>query len=281
MPIVKKITAPVAAVKKRAVAVAVAKSAVLSEKLSLPTQKSKPSEDLAKILWLIYGERKIGKSSLAAEFEDPFFFMFEPGGRSLSVRQVAVPTWDAFLGYLKLLEATPNYCKNVVIDTGYQAYEKCLDYVCRVRGISHPSDEEWGRGWDMVRKEFTQAHDRIFNLGMGFIVLAHSEVKEVQRRDGTKYHKLSVQLGGAPFKFYAGVADIIAYYQYADNGQRELTIRGDAFIEAGCRTATAFKYTDGSEVVHVPLGNKGPKSSYQILVNAFNNKLVRPITVSK
>jgi hypothetical protein len=270
MTVVKKVINSPAAVKKSYV------PAASSGKLELPKSKSKPETDLSKVMWLLYGERKIGKTSLAAEFDDPLFFMFEPGGKALSIRQVNIPEWGTFKEYLTLLEKNPGYCKTVVIDTGYQAYEKCLDWVCKTHGISHPSDEEWGKGWDMVRKEFTQAHDRIFNMGLGFIVTAHSEIKEVLRRDGSKYHKLSVQLGGAPFKYYAGVADIIAYYQYDDKGQRELTVRGDSFIEAGCRLTDAFRYTDGTEISHIPIGNKGTKKAYEILLNAFANKLIKP-----
>ena len=274
MGIVKKLPTP--ATKKLTIA-----KEVDTAGLTLPTMNSKAIQDMQDVFWLLYGERKIGKSSLAACFPSAFFMMFEPGGKSLEIKQASCQTWEHALQYVKLLENNPAYCKTVVIDTGFKAYEKCTDYVCKRDMISHPSDAEWGKGWDAVRREFYAFHERILNLGLGMIVTAHSEIKDVNRRDGSKYQKLSVELGKTPFTFYAGIADIIAYYQYNEKNERELTIRGDSFVEAGCRLVKNFNFTDGTPVVHIPIGNKGAKEGYQILCDSFANKLIRKIAIAK
>ena len=198
--------------------------------------------------------------------------MFEPGGASLEARQVTIPNWEHFVEYLSLLEANPGYCKTVVIDTGAMAYDMCLEHVCAREGMIHPSDEEYGKGWKLVSDEFKKAHKRIFNMGLAFIVTAHSDIKSVQRRDGTKYHKLTVDLGGSSFKYYCGVVDIIAYYQYDADNSRMLTIRGDANLEAGVRCKKNFEYSDGTPVVNIPMGDS-EEESYDNFVKAFNNEM--------
>jgi hypothetical protein len=82
---------------------------------------------------LIYGTKKIGKTSLAAQFPDALFMMFEPGGKALSIYQVDCSTWSNALGYLDLLEAqkkagTLKY-RTIVLDTGFEAFQKCFEYI--------------------------------------------------------------------------------------------------------------------------------------------------------
>lgn len=243
--------------------------------LSLPSTASTPATAVEAYTWLIYGERKIGKTTLCSQFDDPFFLMFEPGGKALNIRQVAVPTWDHFMEYISLLEKNPGYCKTVVIDTGYMAYESCLVASCKELGIQDPRDEAWGKAWKFIDKKFREAHQRILNLNLGFIVTAHSEVKTIQRRDGTSYDKLSTQLSAQAFRFYCGVVDTIAYYQYGKNGERELTIRGDDHVEAGTRCKGHFLDKNGKPNDTIPMGNS-EEEAYKNLCLAFDNKLNMP-----
>jgi len=244
--------------------------------LTLPESKSVPCSKITDYTWLIYGERKIGKTELASHFDDPFFLFFEPGGRAQKLRARFVNSWDEFLQYITLLESKPDYCRTVVIDVGGKCYDLAFEYACRKLGIEHPQDDAGGgKGWKTVEKTFIEAHNRLFALGVGIVVLAHSEVKEIRRKDGSKYDKFTLQLGAQPFRYYAGTFDTIAYYQYDDDGNRILTIRGDANIEAGTRCRDNFLYTDGMPVVHIPMGTNSDEG-YKNLVNAFNNKLLNP-----
>ena len=47
--------------------------------MQLPKNKNVPSDDLADYVLMIAGEKKIGKTSLAAEFPDSFVIEGEPG----------------------------------------------------------------------------------------------------------------------------------------------------------------------------------------------------------
>lgn len=243
--------------------------------LSLPDKKTIPFTDMSHYTWLIYGERHIGKTELAAQFNDPFFMFFEPGGNAQSLKAVFVPTWEHFLKYIELLEKNPDYCQTVVIDVGGKCYDCCFDYTCRELGIQHPVDEaKGGKGWKMVDKYFIEAHNRIFSAGFGIIALAHSTIREVKRKDGTSYDKLTVDLGAQAFRYYCGTFDNTGFYNYTNGGKRVLTIRGDENVEAGTRCTKNFLYTDGTPIKDVSMGNSA-KEAYNNLQMAFNNKLSR------
>lgn len=253
------------------------KKKIPGEGISLPTGLSVPSENLLDYTWLIYGERKIGKTSLFAEFArgETFFLMFEPGAKGLALRKREVSSWEEFEEYVTLLEKTPKYSSLNVIDTGGAAYEMALGAVKKLFGLDDIRDKAWGGGYVEVRQRFESLHNRLLRTGAGFGVTAHSEVKRVEPKFGPAYDKLSIQLSKQAFNYYAGVVDNICYYHYDENGARILTIRGDEGVEAGTRCQGRFLYPDGEPIKHIPMGNS-PAEGYANLVRAFENRLPKP-----
>lgn len=263
----KKTTTPAASAGKKAVPSRPA--------LSLPDEHSTPSDNLLDYTWLIYGERKIGKTTLLAQFEDPFFMLSEPGAKGLSIRKREVADWDEFLGYIDLLEKRKNFCRMVCLDTGDGFYQKCFESAKIELGLEDIRDKAWGGGWTEIRTRFKAAHERLYRLGSGFAVTAHAEIQHIKPKFGPEYDKLSIQLGGQAFKYYAGIVDTIAYYHYDDNGRRILTIRGDETVEAGTRCKGHFLYPDGTPIKDIPMG-ESEEEGYANLVLAFNNELPKP-----
>jgi hypothetical protein len=244
--------------------------------LSLPTGLSVPKDNLTDYTWLIYGERKIGKTSLLAQFVRNFFLMAEPGGRGLALLQKEVKSWEEFLGYIQLLEDNEDYCDMVTLDTGDAHYLNGLSHIIESLGLQDIRDKAWGGGWIALRDAFRKAHERIYHLGLGFAVTAHSEVKTIKPKFGPEYDKLVVQMSGQAFKYYAGIVDNICYFHYKDDGKRWLQIRGDETVEAGTRCEGRFLYTDGTPIIHIPMG-KSPQEGYQNLKLAFANQLPKPV----
>ena len=246
----------------------------------LPDKANIIAENLSDYTWLIYGERKIGKTKLFSEFKNPFFFMFDPLNKGLAIKQIHIPNWLFFRKAVDMLhkkiEGDPGYCDIVIIDTGFMCYERCYQYMMGKLGITDPQDKAWGSAWKEIGREFMEAHDKIFELDRGFGVTAHTAMVEVKRRDGSTYTKLTTQLGSQAFKFYNGLVDVIAYYQYNAENKRELSIQGDSLIEAGARIDEHFFYTNGNPIAHVPMG-KNSKEAYKNLELAFNNKLIEPV----
>ena len=208
--------------------------------LSLPTKKSKPVQGLHSFTMLIYGREKIGKTTLCEEFEDAFFLMFEPGGKDCEIYQRPVTNWKTFIGYIDLLEAEKDQFKTVVIDTMDVCARMCQRYVCKKFNMQHPSDEEYGKGWDYVREELTIALARLTSLGRGVIFLAHADEKKIKRSTGFESSRIMPRLSGQASSVVEPMVDIWAYYAYEDDGKRTLHIRGDDLISAGHRLRRNF-----------------------------------------
>lgn len=246
------------------------------EDASLPSVRTEPKQSIHDHTWLIYGRKKIGKSSLLAHFPKCLFFPFEPGLRSLSVYKVpkkgdVLKNWKQAERHIRLLEKGDHDFETVCFDPGDKAYKRCLESVCEELGIAHPGKvKDYGASWEMVSTAFQSAHERIAGAGLAFVVLAHEKKKEFENYDGKTYDRIMPKFGGAVEDYYEGTVDIIGYYHYV-NRYRALQIRGDQFVTAGCRAEDAFLTPSGERIIKIPMGFSS-KEAYENLVKAYNNQ---------
>lgn len=244
-----------------------------AETLNLPMEKSVPVESLGGYTALIYGRKKIGKTSLCSHFPKSLFVLFDPGGKALRLYQVSPKNWRQFVRYVDLVIKDDRF-ETVVIDTADIAYDDCLEHVCFQLGVDHPSDAGWGKGWNAVRTEFVRQIKRLTRSGKGVIFISHQRETEIEERSGKKYHMKTNTLSGQAKEALEGIVDIWANYDY-DGKTRMLTIAGDDFTDAGNRCEENFHYTDGSPIREISMGNSS-QESYENFVKAFYNKLEKP-----
>lgn len=230
--------------------------------VSLPTEISVPATELGLYSILLFGEPKVGKTSLAAHFPDAFLLEFEPGGRAIRAFQKDVHSWSEFKEYLTLLEGT-NRFKTVVMDTADIAYKMCLEWICQEKGFEHPSDESYGKGWSLVNSEFVAQIHRMLNLGRGVIFVSHAQEKEIKSRLGDTYEKIVPTMSGGGRAALEALADIWAYMYHGKEGRRWIRIRGNDHIAAGCRLKERFV---GVEEINL---GRSDEEAYRHFVSAF------------
>ena len=228
---------------------------------------------------MLYGKKKIGKTSLASHFPNPLFLMFEPGAKALKVHQTPTITdWAQFRKYIDDLTDTEHTFQTIVVDPIEVAYKRCLACVCEEQGISHPSDEnDFGKTWGLVRDEYTFQMQRLMDLeDCGVLFLAHDIIKEHKRPlTGETYSMTTAELSKGAAQFFVGVSDIISYYTYVGN-RRYLLIDGFDDIEAGCRAEDHFQTVDGRKVKAIDMGTTS-REAYDNLIGAWENKLENPL----
>ena len=239
-------------------------------KLELPEGKSKPSDSLQDYSILIYGRKKIGKTTLAAQFDGALFLMCEPGGKALRIRQRPVKNWLEFKGYIALA-IKDKATRTIVVDTTDFAYEYCFDYVCEEKAMDHPADEGYGKGWKAIRKEFTEVMTELLHSGKGVIFISHSKDEEFKTRKSEAYSKAVSSMPGQAKDVLEGLVDIWANYDY-DGKRRVLIMSGNDEVDAGHRIEGRFKYPNGEPIESIPMG-RSPKEGYRNFVAAFNNHM--------
>lgn len=237
----------------------------------LPDKPSTPLQTLGGYTMLLYGEKKIGKTTLCAEFPGALFLMFEPGGKALRIFQEPMNSWLKFTRFVDLIIKDEKF-KTIVIDTVDFAYDDCLICECKKLGIEHPSDAGWGKGWASVKSEFSRQIRKLLRSGKGVIFISHQREVEIETRSGKKFHRKTNTMTGQGKETIEGLIDIWANYDYVGEG-RYLTVLGDDYIDAGNRCKENFKYTDGIKIRKIYMGNS-PKEAYTNFINAFNNKLI-------
>jgi AAA domain len=235
----------------------------------LPDEKSDPIEDLGKAVILITGEKKIGKTSLSAQFGKNLNLSFEVGYKGLEIFQIDIPDWETARAVGRKLRKDKKF-NTVTVDTADQAYKKMEKYVLKKHGIDHASELEWGKGWAALKQEFEDFIDLLTHTGKGVMLISHSQEKEVRTRDGGSYDRIMATIPKAGREIIEGLVDIWCHFGY-DGKRRVLTILGDDHISAGHRFTNRFRTPDGRPVRRIDMG-RNEKEGYANFLACWNNK---------
>lgn len=195
--------------------------------MNLPTTKSKPVSRFEDEITLIYGAPKVGKSTFCSQFEAPLFLDSESGLRNLETYNIPIGCWeDVMDAYKALHEAKKNgtlIFKTLVFDTINNFYLYCMDFICRKNGIKHPSDLDYGKGWSMVRTQFTTAMNAFKSLGLGIVYVSHASEKQIKTRAG-EYTRYDCAISGQAYELIVGSCDFVlfALIESTPDGERRI-----------------------------------------------------------
>jgi hypothetical protein len=205
----------------------------------LPTKKTPPSLTFEKAKVLLYGQPKIGKTTLATNLADDVLVLAcEPGLGGLSAYSVEIDSWDTFRKVGAELSESDKY-SIVAIDTVDELYRMCADSVCASLGVEHLADAEWGKGWQMARDEFRLRVGKLAGLGRGMWAISHSMETEIRTRVGTRTRTVPT-LDKRAFGFLEGFVDAILFCEAIHS-----TESGEQRV---IRTAPSEEYIAGGRV---------------------------------
>jgi len=239
-----------------------------SEEFELPTEKSIPKTKIGEFIVLIFGEKKIGKTMLSSQFPNAFHMMFEPGGKSLEIYQSEFTDWGTFKKAVTKIRSDKRF-DTISIDTVDLAFKSAERYACAKLAIDDPADEEWGKGWRAIRKEFELQIHRLVSAGKGVIFISHSMEREIKTRRGSSSHRVVSTMPKQAGEIIEGLVDIWSCFTY-DGDKRILIIGGNEDVSAGHRLDDRFKWK-GESVHTIPMG-KSAEEGYKNFVDSFNNK---------
>ena len=216
----------------------------------LPEERTPPLTDLGKMVTLIYGPPKIGKSTLASTYPKALFIATESGLRFLDVYEIPCTDWLKFRSIVNDLreDDAKEKFSTIVIDTVDLLYRVCEDHVCQTKGIAHPSDEDWGKGWANVRDEFQRGMSYLTGEGYGVVFVTHHKEEEHVYR-GRKIVKTVPSFTGMARRIILPLVDFIFYFAPdvdtpEEEGARRLYSRNAVEYEAGSRQAFMPAFID-------------------------------------
>ena len=132
--------------------------------------------------------------------------------------------------------------RTVCIDTVDNLWKFCVNYVCAKFDMQHPSDQEWGKGWDLCKDEWRKVLVPLSMYGYGLLFISHEQERTTNTRT-KKIDKTMPTIPGSARSVILPMCDIIAHL-----GIREVEVDGETeelrvatfqpteAIEAGDRT---------------------------------------------
>lgn len=186
----------------------------------LPTEKSVPVSDPGQLTTLLYGSPKVGKSTFAAGFPDAIFLSTEPGLNLLSVYKVDVTNWEEFGEAWMQLKKDDRY-KTIIIDTVDNLFEFCRIHMLGKLGLVHEHDaNDYGRTYQIVRKEFEKAVNALTNSRYGIVFISHAKRDEEKIR-GQVINRIYPTVPKQAREYLLGLVDIILYANTEDVVRKE------------------------------------------------------------
>ena len=240
------------------------------ERKILTKKKFKPLDDLHRYTLIVYGEKKIGKTTLLSQFPNTYSFMFEPND-SYELYKDDIIDWQDFLDLVPQFLAGKHDYESCCIDNGRNCYELALDFVCKRLDIEHPAQQnDYGQTWAEIYKEFSTPIKKLMQSQYGFAVTCHQTEKDIETRTGRTFVQVMPDLSSAAARLFCGEIYNIFYYHY-EGTDRFLQIIGDDYITAGHRMKGHFLTTKGELIHRIPMG-ENEEEAYENLIIAYNNK---------
>lgn len=216
----------------------------------LPSKERRNIDKIAKKVIWIYGAPFSGKTFLANKFPDPLMLNTDGNIRFVDAPYIAIkdqvtvegriikrkPAWEVFKEVIDELEKKQNDFKTIVVDLLEDTYEHCRAYEYGELGIDHESDAGFGKGYDIVRKEFLDNIKRLTNLDYeNIILISHEDASNnITNKSGSSLTTIRPNIQAKLASKLAGMVDIVGRV-VADGDVRILSFKSNELVFGGGR----------------------------------------------
>ena len=248
------------------------------EIMALPkNEKRELKLDLKPDFW-IYADSYVGKSTFVDSFDDVLFINTDGNTDNTTSPVVSVRDhvtrkgrieetqygWEDFKNTVTDLGVEDNTFQAVAIDLVEDLYELCRTYVFNKNNIEHESDSGFGKGWDLVKKEFVDTMKRLKALKYQLIFISKENRKEIKERSGASYTTFSPNLQEKQSNILSGIVDLTIHAE-KDGEKRYINLITDEHTFGGGRFDFKVKTCELNR-----------KSFEQALKDAQKDRVVKP-----
>jgi hypothetical protein len=211
----------------------------------LDLEPHKISTDLRGYITYIYGEPKVGKTTLGSKMPKPLLLAFEKGYNAIAnIYAQDITTWSEMkqvCTQLKKPQLKEKFA-TIIIDTVDIAAQLCEKYVCDQNDVDAIKDIAYGQGWTMLKREFETVLRSITQMGYAVYFISHAKEGTFKKQDGSEYSTVRPSVSTTYRSIIENMADLYGYmHPVIRDGVREsrITFRSeDGSVSAGSR----FKY---------------------------------------
>lgn len=218
------------------------------EIMALPKNKRRElTVDLKPDFW-IYADSYVGKSTFVDTFDDVLFINTDGNTDNTTSPVVGVKDfvtkkgrikethygWETFKETVDDLTTEDNDFQIVAIDLLEDLYELCRTYVFDKNNIEHESDSGFGKGWDLVKKEFIDTIKRLKSLNYQIVFISKESRKEIKEKSGASYTTFSPNLKEKNANILSGVVDLTIHAE-KDGDKRYINLIPDEHTFGGGR----------------------------------------------
>ena len=176
---------------------------------------------------VVHGLPGLGKSTFAAGAPDPLFVDCERRTNHLPVARIQPESWQEVLGVMQEVIATKP-CQTLVIDTLDYMESMVWDHVCKADGATNieKAGGGYGRGYNLARDQFNifmRGVDKLCTVGIGCIMLAHSELKLYRNPAGEDYETFAIKLHKSARALVVSKVDAVGYACFEDFARKGKT----------------------------------------------------------
>lgn len=199
-------------------------------------QKSQITTNISGMNFLIYGQPKVGKTTLAANIEGALFLATEQGQHFVSVKKIDLTDWKQVAEIGQALTTQKDHgIKTLVIDIADLFFKLCEKYIMDKHQVEHPSDLTFGKGYAFVRDEFTRMVTKLNATGVGLVFISHAKEKTIKTK-AAEWTTMATSMTGQAQDVIHGLCDIILYCYIDDEGKRLMRTKPTKYILAGDRS---------------------------------------------
>jgi len=152
---------------------------------------------LNEIITLVYGDKKVGKSTFASRFPAPLFLDCEDGLRTVQGSEgkrpdhISIGSWLDVLDMTSQLEADLHNYDTIVIDGLNELWSYLVKYMLDKYKVEHTNDGQlaYGKGKAMMSREFRHWFQRLRKLDCAIVLTAHTKVLPFEH-NGVAYDKM-------------------------------------------------------------------------------------------
>lgn len=231
--------------------------------------KKVPSDDLSTYTLFITGAKKVGKTSLCAQFPRSFIFEMEVGNaRHLECAYEDVGDLTTLDHILKVASKEKEPATWIVDEVNI-IYDMIVEHICKAEGVADLMELAYGKGWSRAKQMFNGFIRRIQNLPGGHIYTGHEEEKTSKTRGGREVTKSEARVSKETNRVMEAYTTMWASMNFDAEGHRYLQIVGDDYVKAGHGFSEKhFKLVEDGKI---PLGNS-PEEAYRNFIKAWNNE---------